>query len=85
MVRIAAVRHEVVATLTARRAAADVDADRNRSTATAFGTVRGMRHYHRPDCRLLAGKQVQFESPDAHAAAGRLPCGICAPTAGHHG
>jgi hypothetical protein len=52
---------------------------------TAFGTAPGMRRYHRPDCRLLVDKQVQFESRDAHAAAGRLPCGICAPAADRSG
>lgn len=44
-----------------------------------FGTVPGMRRYHREDCQLLAAKTSTWESPRAHARAGLLPCGICRP------
>jgi hypothetical protein len=82
MVRITASRREVVATLTARSAAAQASATLAAATSAVYGVAPGMRHYHRPECRLLVDKRTTFESGAAHAAAGRTPCGICAPPVG---
>jgi hypothetical protein len=77
--RITALRREVVATLTARSAVAQASATLASDTSAVYGVAPGMRHYHRPDCRLLVDKRVTFDSSAAHAAAGRTPCGICTP------
>ncbi len=80
MVRIAALRREVVATLTARSAVAQASATLAADTTAVYGVAPGMRRYHRPDCRLLVDKRVTFDSVrGVHAAAGRTPCGICTP------
>ena len=42
-------------------------------------TVPGMKRYHLPTCRLVAGKTISAESERAHVAAGRQPCGVCRP------
>jgi hypothetical protein len=49
----------------------------DRVDAPVWGT--GMRHYHRPDCQLVFGKRVEEASRNAHARAGRVPCGMCQP------
>jgi len=38
-----------------------------------------MAHYHRPACRLAAGKAVSSANRREHEAAGRRPCGVCRP------
>jgi hypothetical protein len=38
---------------------------------------RRMTRYHRPDCQLVAGKNVGEASLADHRAAGRRPCGVC--------
>jgi hypothetical protein len=39
----------------------------------------GMARYHLASCQLVAGKAVVAASRPDHAAAGRSPCGLCAP------
>jgi hypothetical protein len=39
----------------------------------------GMRHFHRPDCPIAAGRGWSAEPRRSHEAAGRTPCGICSP------
>ena len=39
----------------------------------------GMRHFHRPDCPIAAGRGWAPLPRRAHEAAGRTPCGICRP------
>ena len=39
----------------------------------------GMRHYHRPDCQLVAGKSVRATTLAQHRRARRQPCGMCQP------
>jgi hypothetical protein len=39
----------------------------------------GIRHFHRPDCPIAAGRGWSTESRRSHEAAGRTPCGICTP------
>lgn len=41
--------------------------------------AEGMRHFHRPDCPIAAGRPWPPEPRRIHEAAGRTPCGICAP------
>jgi peptidoglycan/LPS O-acetylase OafA/YrhL len=36
-----------------------------------------MRHFHRRDCPIAAGRGWSAESRAAHEAAGRTPCGLC--------
>jgi hypothetical protein len=38
-----------------------------------------MSYYHRPDCLLAAGKQLDAADEAAHVAAGRRPCEVCQP------
>jgi hypothetical protein len=38
-----------------------------------------MVRYHRPDCRLAAGKGVEPAERVEHERAGRAPCGVCRP------
>ena len=38
-----------------------------------------MTRYHRPACSLAAGKDVSAATLSEHSAAGRRPCGVCAP------
>jgi hypothetical protein len=79
MVRITALRREVVATLTARSAVTQESATLAADRPAVYGVAPGMRRYHRPECRLLIDKRVTFDLSAAHAAAGRTPCGICTP------
>ena len=37
-----------------------------------------MTRYHRPECSLVAGKDVTAATLAEHSAAGRRPCGMCA-------
>ncbi|MEW6472106.1 MAG: hypothetical protein AB1679_07540 [Actinomycetota bacterium] len=39
----------------------------------------GIRHFHRSDCPIAAGRGWSSEPRRSHEAAGRTPCGICAP------
>jgi hypothetical protein len=45
------------------------------------GLVAGprMTRYHRPGCPLVDGKDVSAAALAEHSAAGRRPCGMCAP------
>ena len=38
-----------------------------------------MRHFHRPDCPIAAGRGWSAEPRRSHEATGRTPCGICTP------
>ena len=38
-----------------------------------------MRHFHRPDCPIAAGRGWSAEPRRSHETAGRTPCGICTP------
>ena len=38
-----------------------------------------MTRFHRPDCPLVAGKNVSAAGREAHTRAGREPCGVCLP------
>lgn len=43
--------------------------------------VVGRSSFHRPDCRLVAGKEnVTYASPDEASARGLYPCRVCDPT-----
>jgi hypothetical protein len=80
--RIAALRAPVVEEIR-RRKASTVTAPAAVEVAcdlpAGFGVAIGMRHYHRADCILLAGKSATFAAVAEHTAAGRLPCGVCGP------
>jgi hypothetical protein len=39
----------------------------------------GMKHFHRSDCPIAAGRAWSSEPRRNHEAAGRTPCGICQP------
>jgi len=39
-----------------------------------------MTRFHRADCPLVAGKSVSAAGREAHARAGREPCGVCLPS-----
>ncbi len=83
MQAVAVLRREVLAELDRQHPAAPLGvADWTvapRDARHSFGTVPGMRRYHRASCRMLSGKDASFASIDAHAAAGLLPCGVCEP------
>src|SRR5262249_22091290 len=56
-----------------------------------YGTVNGMRHYHRDGCQMLLGKTVRYADAATHASAGLSACLICVdagsapvPTAAGH-
>ena len=38
-----------------------------------------LAHYHRPDCRLAAGRPVDAADRAGHERLGRRPCGVCRP------
>lgn len=38
-----------------------------------------MTRYHRPDCPLVAGKDVRAAEVRDHQQKGRRPCGVCTP------
>lgn len=42
--------------------------------------VPGTLRHHRPTCAAVAGKPVETLPPAEHEAAGRSPCGLCAPS-----
>lgn len=51
-----------------------------RSAAPAGGVVIGARTYHRPDCRLVAGKEdLVYASLEGAAEQGLAPCRVCNP------
>jgi hypothetical protein len=52
---------------------------RSAPTAAGFVATGGMRHFHRPDCSIAAGRGWSAEPRGVHEAAGRTPCGICTP------
>jgi hypothetical protein len=39
----------------------------------------GMRHYHRPECPLAAGRDWPQLSVEESLTDGRTPCGVCQP------
>lgn len=51
------------------------------SDAEADGlvAVAGTTRYHRPDCLLVQGKDVEPVTADGRASAGRVPCEMCRP------
>jgi hypothetical protein len=49
------------------------------SDGAALVAAANMQHYHRPDCRLAAGKAVRPASRADHEQAGRRICAVCAP------
>jgi hypothetical protein len=59
--------------------AADAPAAATAEARVGFGTVTGMRHYHRADCLMLAGKQASFAAAAEFTEAGLTPCGVCLP------
>jgi hypothetical protein len=46
---------------------------------TGFVAGPGLRHYHRADCTLAAGKPFSSASREVHEAAGHTRCGVCQP------
>lgn len=44
-----------------------------------FVAVAGATRFHRPHCQLALGKELDEASAASHAAAGRIPCGVCQP------
>jgi hypothetical protein len=76
--RVGALRREVIRELLRIDAGGD-SASVEAVGAHRFGTVAGMRRYHREDCQLLTAKTSSWATPRAHAQAGLLPCGICRP------
>jgi len=49
------------------------------ATSDAETVVLGRGSYHRPDCRLVQGKDLPTSTPAAAAAEGLSPCRICDP------
>jgi hypothetical protein len=45
----------------------------------ALVAAPNMRHFHRPDCPLAAGKAARPASRADHERAGRQTCAVCAP------
>jgi hypothetical protein len=43
-----------------------------------FVATARMTRYHRPNCSLVAGKDVRAATAAEHSAAERRPCGVCA-------
>ena len=54
-------------------------ADRREAGVAAPVAGQHMTRYHRPDCPLVAGKQVTSGSVTTHVKRGRRPCGVCLP------
>lgn len=48
-------------------------------SGAGFVAAEGMAHFHRSECPIAAGRPWLPEPRRAHEAAGRTPCGICAP------
>lgn len=72
--------HEIA--LLRRGALAEIDRRRSSPTPAVparadFGTVAGMRRYHRGDCQMLIGKDVHFAAATAHAESRLTSCPIC--------
>jgi len=44
-----------------------------------FVATARMTRYHQPSCSLVTGKHVSAAALSEHSAAGRRPCGVCAP------
>lgn len=49
------------------------------TTGDGLVATGDMRHFHRPDCPIAAGRGWSAEPRRNHEAAGRTPCGICTP------
>ncbi|MGQ0844018.1 MAG: hypothetical protein ACT4QF_07765 [Sporichthyaceae bacterium] len=90
LIAVGALRREVVADLTARRAArageavsagAEAEAAAHAS-AGQFGIATGMRRFHRDGCDILVGKNVRWLDREALHFADALPCGMCKPDEG---
>jgi hypothetical protein len=70
-------RRDVLAELARRAAQVAPDEPSESARDVRLGIVTGMRHHHRAECELLAGKDVRwFEASDVAAT---QPCGICRP------
>ena len=56
----------------------------NSNGAEAEGTlvVAGPNAYHRPNCKLVAGRDLRRLTPEQAAAAGLAPCRTCSPPVG---
>lgn len=65
----------------ARRGAAAGSSAHPTVTGNGVGLVAApnMRHFHRPDCPLAAGKAARPASGADHERAGRRACAVCAP------
>jgi hypothetical protein len=50
----------------------------SRTPAVLVGGA-SLAHYHRPDCRLAAGRAVAPAGRRSHERLGRRPCGVCRP------
>ena len=51
----------------------------NGSENDATLVVAGPNAYHRPSCRLVAGRDLRTMTPEQAAAAGLAPCRTCSP------
>jgi hypothetical protein len=49
------------------------------SPATTGVVVAGPNAYHRPSCKLVAGRDLRKMAPEQAAAAGLAPCRTCSP------
>jgi hypothetical protein len=62
-------------------ASVPIDDERPIKTQRTGPLVSGpdMTRFHLAGCALVAGKQVSAAGREAHARAGREPCGVCLP------
>jgi hypothetical protein len=51
----------------------------NGSEAEGTAVVAGPNAYHRPSCKLVAGRDLRKMTPEQAAAAGLSPCRSCGP------
>ena len=65
--------------LARRLTAVSQRADRREAGESAPVAGKNMTRYHRPDCPLVADKQVTSGSVTTHVKRGRRPCGVCMP------
>jgi hypothetical protein len=63
----------------ADRMLADWSNGEPRASSSPIVGGEGMRHYHRYDCPLAAGRPWPIGSVEEQKAAGRTPCGVCRP------
>jgi hypothetical protein len=49
------------------------------TTGEGLVATGDMRHFHRSDCPIAAGRGWSAEPRRSHEAVGRTPCGICQP------